>query len=162
MAPFKGFIGGTYVAPVIQADAEEAINWYVEKVESPGGQTKSEMVLASKPGFALFTTLLASDFTIAVSPPSRLGGGVPFETTFTVTITPVGAFVGDVTLSAVGDPTEGISFGFAPNPVPGGSGDSTMTVNCTEEPEVGPFHITVTGVSGGLTHTATCVVGFVG
>lgn len=60
MAKFAAFLGGTYVAPVQQADAEEAINWYLEKIESPGGQTKASFVARSKPGFKNFTRLTSA------------------------------------------------------------------------------------------------------
>jgi hypothetical protein len=57
MAKFPGFLGGTYLAPVQQADAEEAWNWYSENVESQQGQTKASYVMRSKPGFQAFCSV---------------------------------------------------------------------------------------------------------
>lgn len=57
MAQFAGFIGPSYTGRAMAADAERSVNLYLEKIESPGGATKSEYVLLSKPGLSLFCTL---------------------------------------------------------------------------------------------------------
>lgn len=57
MAPFRGFIGGSGRGRSTQANPERAINWHVERIESQGGRTKSDRILLSKPGLALFCAL---------------------------------------------------------------------------------------------------------
>ena len=52
---YNGFCGGTYVAESINADNEQTINFYPEKIESPNG--KAAQVLYPTPGFAPFATV---------------------------------------------------------------------------------------------------------
>lgn len=58
MAPFKGFIGGSYSGRALAADAERSVNVFPEKIESPTGDTKTDYVLLSKPGLSPFATLV--------------------------------------------------------------------------------------------------------
>lgn len=51
---FPNFIGPNYEAQSWQADAEATINFYVERMESPGA--KSKMILCPTPGVERFTT----------------------------------------------------------------------------------------------------------
>jgi|SRR5579884_68833 len=56
---FEGFIGGSGSALSLQADAERAVNFYVERIDSPTGRTKSDRILLSRPGLSLFCSLPA-------------------------------------------------------------------------------------------------------
>ena len=54
MARF-GLIGGNYKSQSPNADCEQTVNWYPEKIESPDG--KSAMALYPCPGISLFASL---------------------------------------------------------------------------------------------------------
>lgn len=54
MPPFNEFCGRAYRSQSLNVDAEQLINRYLEKVESPGG--KSRFALYPCPGFQLFAT----------------------------------------------------------------------------------------------------------
>jgi serine protease len=71
--------------------------------------------------------------------------------TYTVNITPAGGFAGDVTLSVTGLP-DGASALFDPNPA---TGTSTLTVTTDPATPVDTYALTITGVSGSLTHSTS-------
>jgi hypothetical protein len=91
----------------------------------------------------------APDFTITAAPASRTisRGG---STTYTVTITPVNGFNGNVTLSVSGLPSRS-SGSFSANPA---TSTSTLTVTTSKGGNKGTFTLTITGRSGALTHPA--------
>ncbi|MGA1999909.1 MAG: Ig-like domain-containing protein [Terriglobales bacterium] len=90
------------------------------------------------------------DFTMSASPSSQtvIQGG---PTSYGITVTPTNGFTGQVTLSVSGLPT-GTNGSFSPNPT---TGSSTLSVTTGASTPVGSYTLTVTGVSGTLTHTAT-------
>ncbi len=63
MAPFQGFLSGTYQGFSAASDSERCINFVPERVGSEGGAEKSPMILLSRPGLALFSTLPLSPVT---------------------------------------------------------------------------------------------------
>jgi hypothetical protein len=94
------------------------------------------------------------DFTLSVSPNSqtiaRRNSG-----TYTVNLTSINGFSGNVSLSVTALPSR-TSGSFSPNPVAltsGGSGSSTLTVTVNRRATPGTFTLTITGSSGGKTHT---------
>ncbi len=90
------------------------------------------------------------DFTLAASPASQtVAPGSP--TSYSVTITPKGTFAGNVNLSVSGLPT-GATGSFAPNPA---TSSSTLSVTTGAATPIGAYTLTITGVSGTLTHTST-------
>lgn len=93
------------------------------------------------------------DFGGSVSPGSQtvVPGGT---TSYTVTVSPLNGFTGDVTLSVSGLPS-GVTGGFSPNPVTGGSGTSTLTLNAASSTALGNYTFTITGNSGSLAHSIT-------
>lgn len=91
------------------------------------------------------------DFTLSVSPPSQsVAQGQ--STSYTVGVSRTGGFAGSVGLSVSGLPT-GASGSLSPNPATGSS--STLTVTTSPSTPTGSFALTVTGVSGSLTRTAS-------
>jgi hypothetical protein len=90
------------------------------------------------------------NFTVAASPSSQTvaSGGA---TSYSVTISPTGGFTGQVSLSVNGLPS-GASGSFAPNPA---TASSTLSVTTSTSTPTGGYTLTITGVSGTLTHTAT-------
>jgi hypothetical protein len=93
------------------------------------------------------------DYSLSASPASRavIQGG---STSFAISITSTGGFTGLVTLSASGLPS-GTSASFSPNPT---SNTSTMSVRTSSSTPAGTYVTTITGVSGGITHTLTVTV----
>src|SRR5216117_3629654 len=90
------------------------------------------------------------DFTLSASPSSRTvtPGG---STSYDVTISPTGGFTDQVTLSVSGLPT-GATGSFTPNPA---TASSTLSVTTSPSTPLGAYTLTITGVSGSLTHTTT-------
>ena len=88
------------------------------------------------------------DFLLGASPSSQLvtQGGA---TNYNVTISPTGGFSGQVTLSVSGLPN-GANGSFSPNPA---STSSTLSVTTSTSTLAGTYTLTITGVSGSLTHT---------
>jgi hypothetical protein len=90
------------------------------------------------------------DFTLSATPSSRTvsrGGG----TTYAVTVTPVNGFSGSVSLSVSGLPFKG-SASFSPNPT---TSASTLSVSTWRKTTTGTYTLTITGTSGGVTHSTT-------
>lgn len=95
------------------------------------------------------TSVNAPDFTISASPATQTvtrGNSA----NYTVTIGAVNGFGGTVSFSATGAPS---SVSFSPSTVTG-SGNTTMTAR-TRRGSRGTYTITITGSSGGLTHSTT-------
>jgi uncharacterized membrane protein len=98
-------------------------------------------------------TVSVPDFSLSATPPTQtiLVGGTG---NYSLAIAPISGFTSAVTLSVIGLPT-GATGSFAPNPA---TGSSTLTVTTTASTPVGTYPLTITGVSGALTHTATVSV----
>lgn len=93
-----------------------------------------------------------SDFSLSASPAS-VSVAQGSQGTSTVTSTVTGGFSGVISLSASGQPT-GVTVGFSPTSITG-AGTSTMTMTVGSSVAAGTYLITVTGTSGGLTHTTS-------
>jgi hypothetical protein len=92
------------------------------------------------------------DFTISDSPASiTVTRGTSGNTT--VTIGAVNGFTGTVSLSATGQGSR-VTTSFSPASVTG-SGTSTLTVNVNRRATRGTRTLTITGTSGGLSHSTT-------
>jgi hypothetical protein len=80
---------------------------------------------------------------------------VPGESaSFTITLEPLYGWTGDVTLGATNLPN-GISPSYNPVTVKGGNGTSTVTLTAASTVPLGNYTFTMSGNSGGLTHTTT-------
>ena len=91
------------------------------------------------------------DFTLSVAPTSQsVAQGQ--STSYTVGVNRTGGFSGSVSLSVSGLPV-GAGGSLSPNPATGTS--STLTVTTSPSTPTGSFALTVTGVSGSLTRTAS-------
>ncbi len=90
------------------------------------------------------------DFSLSASPASQsvVQGA---STSYSVTITPSGGFNGSVTLSVSGLPS-GATGTFSPNPA---TTSSTLSVATSATTPTGSYPLTITGVSGTLTHTTS-------
>src|SRR5438445_381721 len=90
------------------------------------------------------------DFSLSASPSSRtVTQGI--GASYTVSVTPSGGFAGSVTLSA-GGLLGGVGVTFSPNPT---TASSTMSVTTSATTPVGTYTITITGISGSLSHTTS-------
>ena len=96
------------------------------------------------------------DFTLSATPASQTvvqGNGTSYQTT----ISRLGGFSGDVTLSASGLPAGALA-SFSPNPVPGGTSSSTLSVSTNNSVTTPPgtYTLTITGTGSGVpTHNTT-------
>jgi N,N-dimethylformamidase beta subunit-like, C-terminal len=98
-------------------------------------------------------SLVLADFTLSASPSSRsLTQGD--STSYGVTITPTNGFNGQVSLSVSGLPS-GATGSFIPNPA---TALSTLSVTTLTSTPAGTYTLTLTGVSGTLTHTTTVLL----
>jgi len=95
-----------------------------------------------------------ADFTLSASPTSRTvtrGNG----TTYTVTLTSLNGFAGNVNLSVSGLPGRTTAT-FNPNPATltsGGTTESILTVTTQRKSPTGTYTLTITGTGGGKTHS---------
>jgi hypothetical protein len=98
----------------------------------------------------ILNRFLGPDFTLSASPSSQTvtPGG---STSYSVTMSPISGFTGEVTLSVSGLPS-GASGSFSPNPA---TASSTLSVTTSAGTPTGSDTITITGVDGSLTHTTT-------
>src|SRR5580704_10710721 len=94
---------------------------------------------------------LTPDFAVIATPASQTIGRSA-SVKYTVTVSPQGGFAGAVALSASGLPS-GATATLSPASI-SGSGSSTLTVTTNSTVAGGSYPIAVTGVSGGLTHSA--------
>ena len=96
--------------------------------------------------------VITGDFTISATPASFTikRGGIA---TYTVTITTVGGFTGTVTLSQGGAPRRS-NVNLTPSSVVN-SRNSTLTIEARHNVPVGASVVTITGTSGGQSHSTT-------
>ena len=95
-------------------------------------------------------TITVPDFALSVTPGTRTlaPGGT---TSFDATVSPVNGFTGIVTFSVGGLPT-GASASFAPTSI-AASGTTRLTIATVATLAPGSYPLTITGVSGQLTHS---------
>lgn len=91
------------------------------------------------------------DFALAAAPSSAsvVPGG---SAGYTVTVTSLDGFAGDVSLSLTGLSSSQASSSFAPAVVTGGSGTSQLTVTTAATLPAGSYPLAVTATSGALVH----------
>ncbi len=115
-----------------------------------GGETQSTsatLVITAPP-----------DFTLSVTPASQIiqGPGIVY---YTVSVTAINGFAGDVSLSVPSSLLTGFTYAFSPNPISGGSGNSTLTVTVPTTVSPGTtIPLTITGTSGSVTHSTTATL----
>ena len=92
------------------------------------------------------------DFALDASPSvaNTAQGG---SASYALSVTPQGGFDGAVALSVSGLPADA-SASFTPSAVSGGSGSSLLTVSAPASTPVGSYPLTITAMSGSLSHSA--------
>jgi uncharacterized membrane protein len=143
---------GDYTALRIDP-SDDCTFWYTNQYQPSNGSFNWATFIGSFK-FTNCGTGPAPDFLISASPGSQtVVQGNP--TSYSVTVTPSGGFTSDVTLSVSGLPS-GASGSFAPNPITGGSGGSTLNVTTSSSTTPGTYTVTITGTSSpNLTHSTT-------
>ena len=97
------------------------------------------------------------DFTVGLAPAGA--SLVPGASAgFTVQVTPVNGFGGDVSLSLSGLTAAQAGWTFTPPVVPAGSGTSQLSVTTTSTILPGSYPLTVTGTNGTTSRTATATL----
>jgi len=92
-------------------------------------------------------------FTLSATPSSLLAPQGSTVTS-TITVTPSGGFTADVALSVTGVLPQSAAT-LDPNPVPGGSGTSALTIILGRNTPRKTYTLTVTGSGGGLSNSTT-------
>ena len=99
------------------------------------------------------TSAAAGDYSLSATPSSRsITRGN--SGSYTVTIARTGGFTGAVTFSVNGLPS-GTSFSFSPNPSTGTGTTTTLKISTLQATPTGTYVLTITGVSGSMTHAVT-------
>lgn len=97
----------------------------------------------------------AADFSLTAMPASQtVTAGSAAQ--YTIDAVPVNGFSGMVSLNASGLPS-GATASFSPAVV-GASGSSTLTLSTTSSTPAGTLTLTITGMSGNLSHAATVTI----
>ena len=92
-------------------------------------------------------------FTLSASP-SSISVVQGSNGASTITATPSDGFNSAISLTASGQPS-GVTVGFSPTSISGGSGSSTATFTVASTTSPGTYTVTVTGTGGGVTKTTT-------
>ena len=97
------------------------------------------------------------DFTSSISPSSAstaAGGAV----SYTVSVSPVNGFAGDVSLTLSGLPESQASWSISPPVIAGGSGSAQLTVSTATSIAAGTYPLTITATSGATVHSAAATL----
>jgi subtilisin family serine protease len=99
----------------------------------------------------------APDFTPSILPSSAstaAGGAV----SYTVSVSPVNGFTGDVSLTLSGMSESQASWGISPPVIAGGSGSAQVTVSTATSIAAGTYPLTITATSGATVHSAAATL----
>jgi PKD repeat protein len=108
----------------------------------------------NRTNYITVSTPATRDFSISASPSSRTVNRGS-STSYTVSVTARGGFSSPVSLSVSGLPG-GASASFSPSSL--SSGTSTLKVRTTRTTSRGTYSLTITGISGSLTHKTTVLL----
>ena len=140
-------VGSTFANPGVVTFANSGT--YVASL------TVSDNAGLSDPSPPTRTITVSPDFSVAASPSSQTvtEGG---STSYTVTVTALPGFTGSIALSVAGLPA-GTTGSFSPATI-ATSGTSTLTVATAASTPAGGSTLTITGVSGSLTHSTSAIL----
>src|SRR5439155_1703651 len=120
----------------------------------PNGATTGPLSVTTPGGTATsaspYVVTAPPDFTVGASPSSQtvLAGA---STRYTVAVTPINGFTGQVAFTASGL-AAGATGSFTPNPA---TTSATLSVTTSTSTPIGTSTLRITGTSGTLTHTTT-------
>src|SRR4051812_6166109 len=132
----------TLTTPALKADLVSTVDLLpglLGKVSSAGRLNVNAALRACVP-----------DFSITASPGLQINT-IGSTTPYTINVTAIGGFSGNVVLTVAGLPT-GATATFSPTSI-SGSGTSTMTVTTTASTPPGAYSLVVTGTSGSTSHS---------
>ena len=144
-----------YVTPAGQTEITIGTN-YSFRTEQLGITSIDHWDATSSVGTITLCNMVVDSPNFSVtSPPVSQSVSAGTSATYTTTITPMGGYTGNVTLSATGLPS-GATASFKPATVAVGASaaTSTMTVATAASTATGVYPITVTATDGTLTNTA--------
>ncbi|TMI59881.1 hypothetical protein E6H14_02225 [Candidatus Bathyarchaeota archaeon] len=135
-------------AATLTAGCTGAVSFSVTITGTSGTLTRTVIVAVSPGG---------QDFSISASAvtPSQILAGA--SGTSTITVTSIGSFTGTVNLSVSASTPTGLLCGLTPTSVTFGTSPQTSTLSCSAA-TAGDYTVTVTGTSGGLTHTTSAIL----
>lgn len=107
------------------------------------------IILAAGVGYYIYVSATAGKPDFAIAAPTAVIIHAGAQTASTVNVTATNQFSGNILLTATGSP--GLTATISPSSITG-SGTATLT---TSAPKNGSYTVTVTGTSGGLTHSVT-------
>jgi hypothetical protein len=142
--------GSTYAIDLVDTSGGSAVRWYACSTPYTGGCGYADgQCQATSWTFVEYS----GDFSLSLSSKSLVlvqGSSGSVE----VTVTSLSSFASPVTLSASG--TGGESFSSNPiTPAPDGTASSNMSIFVPGDVAAGSYQITVTGVSGPVSHSVT-------
>jgi uncharacterized membrane protein len=100
----------------------------------------------------ILTVTALPDFTLTASPASQTATQGS-NTSYTVSVSSIGGFTGNVALSLSGLPG-GAGYSFNPTSI-AGSGNSTLTITTSSSTATGTYTLTITGTSFPLSHSTS-------
>jgi len=142
------FSAGYNSTLTLSASGSTASGVYAATITGTGGG-----ITRIVPVTLVVTNLGVPDFSVSATPSSQnitIGG----STTYTVNVASLNGFGGNVALSVSGLPANA-GGNFSPSTITGGSGASTLSITTATNTPSGNYTLTVSGVSGSLTHSNT-------
>jgi hypothetical protein len=96
-------------------------------------------------------------FAVASLTPAQTVTAGAAPATYSIAVSPLGGFSGNVTLAASGLPT-GAGANFSPATIGGASGTSTLTLSTVSTTPAGNYTLTITGTNASTTHSDTAAL----
>src|SRR5215467_6664495 len=90
--------------------------------------------------------------------PRHIGRPAGGAVSYTVSVSPVNGFTGDVSLTFSGLSESQASWSISPPVIAGGSGSAQLTVSTATSIAAGTYPLTITTTSGATTHSATATL----
>ena len=169
VSPVNGFAGSVNLS--LSGLTPAQASWSFTPTIVPGGSGSSQLTITASASVAagsypltitgtsgslshvVGVTLVVTtpDFSLSAAPSSAsttAGGTV----SYTVAVSSVNGFAGSVNLSLGGLTTAQATWSFTPTIVPGGSGNSQLTITTSASLASGSYPLTVTGASGALSN----------
>jgi hypothetical protein len=145
--------GGTMTSTAtFSASPTNGTTYHAQVKATSGSRVKTSPTLTVQVGLAG-----VPDFTLGASPTSL--SIMPSATgTSSITVASLNGFTGTVNLAATVSPSTGPTVSLSSASIAGGSGSSTLTVISQSSTPFGTYNVTVTGISGALTHLTEVAV----